>query len=142
MVYGCSAHALNLVESAATPKVILGSIVTVAKFFRDKHRPAALLKERGGLIPQLPNDTRWTSQRSTLATFIANYELYGSVIDDEHATIPDNIRRIVNNRGLVSEAKAMLTQLDHIAAVLNSFQVSRSDPFPTSLTNFLSLSDL
>lgn len=59
MAYGCSAHALNLVESSATPACILSSIVAISKYFRDHHEPAALLKEQGGLIPQLPNSTRW-----------------------------------------------------------------------------------
>ena len=48
MVYGCSAHALNLVESTATPKTVLAPIMAVAKFFRDHHKLAALLKEAGG----------------------------------------------------------------------------------------------
>ena len=105
MVYGCSTHALNLVESTATPKAVLAPIVAVAKFFRDHHKPAALLKEAGGRIPQLPNSTRWTSQRECLNTFISNYELYGVIIDNGDVTIPDNIKNFVNNRGLVSEAK-------------------------------------
>lgn len=122
MVYGCSAHALNLVESTATPEAIMGPIVTISKFFINHHKPAAVLKELGGLIPQLPNITRWTSQRATLATFIHNYERYGRIVDDERVTIPDSIRDLINNRRFLSEAKSMLTQLDLVATVLNDFQ--------------------
>ena len=53
---------------------------------------------------------------------MVNYEHYGSIVDDEHVTIPDNIENLIINRGLVSEAKAMLSQLEHVAAVLNMFQ--------------------
>ena len=122
MVYGCSAHALNLVESAATPRAVLSPIVVVAKFFRDHHKPAALLKEAGGRIPQLPNSTKWTSQRKCLSTFVKNYELYGTIIDSGDISIPDNIKNFVNNLDLVGEAKHMLAQLNHVAAVLNTFQ--------------------
>ena len=87
MVYGCSAHALNHVQSTATPKAILAAIVAVAKFFCEQHKPAALLKEAGGRIPQLPNSTRWASQHECLNMFISNYELYGAIIDNGNVSI-------------------------------------------------------
>ena len=58
IAYGCSAHYLNLVESTATRTQIMAAIKDVHKYFRDHHRPAAWLKEKKGLLPQLPNDTR------------------------------------------------------------------------------------
>lgn len=131
MVYGCSAHALNLVENTATPRQVMAPIVAVAKYFRDHHKPAALLKEYGGVIPQLPNDTRWTSQTATLQTFIRNYECYGKVVDGDEVLMPHNIKAFINNRGLVSEAKAMLAQLEFIAIVLKGFQVGKTEfPIP------------
>ena len=58
MVYGCSAHYVNLAQSVATPPAIKAHIQDVQKFFRNRQKPAAKLKELGGKIPQLPNDTR------------------------------------------------------------------------------------
>lgn len=124
MVYGCSAHALNLVENTATPRQVMAPIVAVAKYFREHHKPAALLKEYGGVLPQLPNDTRWTSQTEALQTFIRNYEYYGRVVDGDEVQMPHHIKTFINNRGLVSEAKAMLAQLEFIAAALKGFQVN------------------
>ena len=58
ITYGCSAHYLNLVQTDATPSAIKNQLIEIQKFFRNHQRPAAQLKEKGGKIPQLPNDTR------------------------------------------------------------------------------------
>ena len=58
ITYGCSAHYLNLVQSEATPPAIKAHLVEVQKYFKNHQRPAAKLKNKGGKIPQLPNDTR------------------------------------------------------------------------------------
>ena len=50
---------------------------------------------------------------------VSNLNVYKDLRD---FTIPVNIKNFINNRGLVSEAKAMLSQLEHVAAVLNMFQ--------------------
>ena len=63
IVYGCSAHYLNLVETTATPTQILNCIKDVQRFFREHHKPAGLLKEKNGVLPQLPNTTRLVSRK-------------------------------------------------------------------------------
>ena len=59
LAYGCSAHYVNLAQSAATPPSVKARIQEVHKFFRNHQKPAAKLKNLGGMIPQLPNDTRF-----------------------------------------------------------------------------------
>lgn len=58
IVYGCSAHYVNLIQTSATPSAVKGHLMEVQKFFRNHQKPAALLKALGGKIPQLPNETR------------------------------------------------------------------------------------
>ena len=58
MVYGCSAHYVNLLESSATPLTIKSRLMEIQKFFRNHQKPAAMLKKMGGKIPQLCNETR------------------------------------------------------------------------------------
>lgn len=58
IVYGCSAHYVNLVQNTATPPALKSRILDIQKYFRNHQKPAAMLKARGGKIPQLPNDTR------------------------------------------------------------------------------------
>ena len=76
IVYGCSAHYVNLAQSSATPPSVKARIQDIQKFFRNHQKPAAKLKNLGGKIPQLPNETRWTSFSAFLETFNFNYELY------------------------------------------------------------------
>jgi len=52
VVFGCSAHYLNLVETVATPQQIMGPIVKINRFFREHHQPAGWLKEKSGMTPQ------------------------------------------------------------------------------------------
>lgn len=65
---------------------------------------------------------RWNSQQACLNTFVRNYDIYCRIVDDNTRT-PTNIKSLLDNRGLVSEAKNMLKQLEQISFVLNKFQV-------------------
>ena len=58
IVYGCGAHYVNLIQNTATPPALNSRIVEIQKYFRNHQRIAAMLKARGGKIPQLQNDTR------------------------------------------------------------------------------------
>ena len=56
IVYGCSAHYLNLVQITATPTAVKSRLVEIQKYFRNHQKPSAKLKALGGKVPQLPND--------------------------------------------------------------------------------------
>lgn len=61
LTYGCSAHYLNLLDVKITPNVLPKHIVEVQKYFRHHHQSHGWLKEKRGVMPQLPNETRWNS---------------------------------------------------------------------------------
>jgi len=111
------------VENMATPKSIMARIVAISRVFREHHKPSSLLREMGGNIPQLPNNTRWTSQRAAVKTFIENSEIYREIIYKEDVVVEHNICMFINDKDLLNKAKNMLVQLDLVAAALNSFQV-------------------
>jgi hypothetical protein len=127
IVYGCSAHYLNLVESNATPSSIMASIVSVNKFFQDHHQPMQMLKAKGGLMPQLPNQTRWTSQRAALLTFIENHQKMLEIRDENKSLFKPEIKRFLDNRLLLVEVRNMIQQLDCVSCALNIFQSDKSD---------------
>jgi len=83
LMFGCSAHYLNLVETVATPQQIMGPIVKINRFFREHHQPSGWLKEKDGMMPQLPNNTRWTSQRAALHTVVRNHPKYVEIRDEQ-----------------------------------------------------------
>ena len=125
IVYGCSAHYLNLVENVATPPTIKNQLVEVQKYFRNHQSEAGKLKEAGGKIPQLPNDTRWTSERAFLTSFIENHPVYVTIRDE--GTLPHNINQLLDNRLLLVEAKHMAFQLEKVSSALNVMQSDASD---------------
>ncbi|MEL7307755.1 MAG: hAT transposon family protein, partial [Pseudomonadota bacterium] len=127
LIYGCSAHYLNLVENEATPSAAKNHIVEVQKYFRTHQKEAALLKEAGGKSPQLPNNTRWSSDKACFSTFVENHHLYLRIRDSEGNSMSPRIKHLIDNRGLLLEARHMLQQLDKISDALNVMQSDSSD---------------
>lgn len=133
ITYGCSAHYLNLVENAGAPPDILSSINAVQRFFREHHYPMALLTQKGGVKPQLPNDTRWSSHEACLETFSRNHALYAEIRDQEgekkingRPVIPATIVRFIDNRLLLVEARHLLEIFSILKESMNVFQDDQS----------------
>jgi hypothetical protein len=125
ITYGCSAHYLNLVQTDATPSAIKNQLIEIQKFFRNHQRPAAQLKEKGGKIPQLPNDTRWLSHKEFFNTFLFNYQHYLDICDE--GLVPQNIKRILDNRQIKEAAIHMQSQLEAVSRSLNLLQADSTN---------------
>ena len=123
-----------ILKSTATVKA---NVVAVQKYFRDHHKAIGLLKELGGIIPQLPNETRWTSQRACYSTFLRNLSIYFE-ISNKINDMPTNISNLIKNRMLQNEAQIMLTTLDKVTAALNVMQ-SDSTNIGTAVALWLKL---
>ncbi|GBL79180.1 hypothetical protein AVEN_92419-1 [Araneus ventricosus] len=77
IVYGYTAHWLNLLAQDTSPAAIIKHVVEMQKYFKNHHQPAGWLKELPDSIkPQLPNETRWNSQTQCISTFIKNRLAY------------------------------------------------------------------
>ena len=122
IVYGCAAHYINLVEKEVSPRTVLSHIVEVQKYFRNHHQPQGWLREKGGLKPQIPNDTRWNSQNACVDTFLENFPKYHEICIDNSDEIPLNIFGILNNAGLHMEAMNLSKQLKLVSSTLDRFQ--------------------
>ena len=133
---GCSAHYLNSILSKATPREILEQIIAIQKAFRSVHKLHGMLKEKGGLQPQLPVETRWQSHEAVLHTFVKNYSTYLSILEEleEKNEVPKQLpKRSLESRFVYNEAKHMLLQLRKLTEVLDRFQAET-----TSLSDCLS----
>nr|XP_047134881.1 uncharacterized protein LOC124812377 isoform X2 [Hydra vulgaris] len=117
LTYGCSAHYLNLLEKEVTHPDVIKHVVEVQKYFRNTHQPHGWLREKGGHMPQLPNDTRWNSQIDCIETYIKNYQIYVEIVDNHD--IPIKIRKIIENRAIFREANSLQTQLKIFGVVLD-----------------------
>lgn len=123
VVYGCSAHYLNLLGQDVTPSQVLQHIVKVQKFFRNHHIPSALLKEIPNTVkPQLPGDTRWKSQLTCIESFHRNKHAYMQIIEENEHHIDKDVSNIIRNYNLYKQSKDLLLQLKPIADALDRLQ--------------------
>ena len=70
-MFGCSAHILNLLMKDFQVKSALDKILPVIKYFRNVHKAVSWLREKE--LPRKfssPNDTRWSSTRDGLTSYI------------------------------------------------------------------------
>ncbi|RXG71397.1 hypothetical protein Avbf_08565 [Armadillidium vulgare] len=118
--YGCSAHYINLLEQEVTPNSVLKYIIQIQKFFRNHHQPHGWLKEKGGLMPQIPNDTRWNSQQACINTFIQNYYKYVEIANEDKLEM--SITNILSNPSLYREARHLQKQVDVVSKALDKLQ--------------------
>ena len=129
ITYGCSAHLLNLVGQDLTPSNIICQIVEINKYFRNHHVPGALLSEfssQGAVKPQIPGETRWNSQLDCVQTFLTNRPFMVMVIAQNEDVVDVRIVNLINNIGLLKEAKNLLDQLKPVASALDRLQSDHS----------------
>lgn len=122
IAYGCSAHLLNLVEKDVTPQTILHKIIKIQRYFRNVHQAHGWLKEKDGLMPQIPNETRWNSYPECVRTFVANYHKYREIALEQDNEFNDSISNILNDMAIYSESVYLEKQLSIVASALNILQ--------------------
>jgi len=122
IAYGCSAHLLNLVGKDVTPQTILHKIIKIQKYFRNVHQAHGWLKEKDGLMPQIPNETRWNSHPECVRTFVANYHKYREIALEQDNEFNDSISNILNDMAIYSESVYLEKQLSIVASALNILQ--------------------
>lgn len=123
IVYGCTAHWLNLLGQDITPSALMKHVVEVQKYFRNHHRPSAWLKEcEGSVKPQLPGDTRWKSQLTCLETFLTNRPHYMKIAQDQEDSIEDHIIRKVTDFNLYRQIRDLAEQLRPVANAIDRAQ--------------------
>lgn len=70
---------MNLIEKELSSKTVLKDLVELQKYFRNVHQAHGWLREKNGLMPQIPNETRWSSHFECVETFVTNYHLYRQI---------------------------------------------------------------
>jgi len=119
VVYGCSAHWLNLLGQDLTPPAIIKHVTEVQKYFRNHHKPNAWLTEiSDSMKPQLPGETRWKSKLVCLDSFIHNRPHYMKIVQDHEDEIDTNITRKILDFGLYRSVKDLAAQLRPVGVLL------------------------
>ena len=75
--------------------------------------------EKGGLMPQLPNDTRWNSQLDCIRTYISNHSLYVGIRGEHMESIDPSIGRLIDNLSIQREAINLQAQLKIVGGALD-----------------------
>lgn len=120
LTYGCSAHYMNLAEKEAGTNAIVKHIIKDQKHFRNVHQARGWLEEKGGLVPQLPNDTRWNSHLACIKMFVSNYPKYVQIFSEQDCS--SQITKVLDNVGILREANNLLKQLTFIGTSLDKLQ--------------------
>ena len=123
ITYPCGAHNMNLLGQDITPKSVVKHVVEVNKYFRNHHKPSSLLHDMpGSVAPQLPGDTRWNSQRNSVASYIKNRPNMISVVQNHPEEFDQHIINKIMDLNLFRKAKDLLDQLKPVAIGLNKVQ--------------------
>ena len=122
LCYGCSAHYANLLEKDVSLPAVTKHVVEVNKYFRNVHVAHGLLKEKGGRMPQIPNDTRWNSEVDCLESFKDNHNIFMEIRAELMDDMPNNIGRILDNIGIYREASRLLDDLKKFGVALDKLQ--------------------
>lgn len=122
LTYGCSAHYLNILEKVVSPNTVLKHLIEIQTYMRNHHQPHGLLKEKNGLMPQIPNDTRWNSQIACVRTFNSNYLIYREIVKNYPDIFDDNITRKINDMNIYKNSLDLEVQLQLIGNALDKLQ--------------------
>ena len=128
LTYGCGAHYMNLLETEITDpdRHVLKHVIEVNKHFRNVHKSLGLLREKGGKMPQLINETRWTSQIACLESYLDNYNLYREIRDElyraKDKSIPQNVARIIDDSQIYRLAQEWLDITKRFGKALDRLQ--------------------
>lgn len=127
IVYGCSAHWLNLLGQDITPDTLIKHVVEIQKYFRNHHKPLSWLSECiGSVKPQLPCDTRWKSQLVCIDSFIHNRPHFMKIVQDHEGEIDNSIVKKIMDFNLFRNARDLAEQLRPISIAIDTCQSDTS----------------
>ncbi|CAG7667415.1 unnamed protein product, partial [Allacma fusca] len=119
-------HMFNLLCHDVIPAETRADVNRVNKTFRSKTKLKARLKRLGGVMPQLPNDTRWISNFALLDTFVLNrpkyLQLLEESIDNKEKLVSPEVQRILNSADIITEAKEIRIRLKTIVEFLEMLE--------------------
>jgi len=77
------------------------------------------LLEKGGMMPQLPNETRWNSQLDCIESYLKNHSTYMEIRGEHMEDINENIGKLIDNVAIKREAMNLQSQLQIIGTALD-----------------------
>ncbi|XP_029655938.1 uncharacterized protein LOC115229781 [Octopus sinensis] len=122
ITYGCSAHYLNLLVKDVEVADVKGTIVTINKYFRNVHLPAAWYKSNGGKKLVLPIDVRWNTLSDCFQSYLDNWSIILRTCEEHRTDIDTEIFPKVQNISLKRRVEEYLMLIKPIAVALDKIQ--------------------
>ena len=91
LALGCPANYMNLLVKEIPPNNVMKYVVEISKFFQNHHRPLGSLIEKESQRPQIPNETRWKSEKVFISIFMYNYLMYIEISIEQN----DELKKII-----------------------------------------------
>ena len=99
-MFGCGAHVLNLLAKDFKNKTICEKVMSIAKYFRNRHQPAAWLKEKLCKKLILPSEVRWNTIHDCLAVYLELWPCLMQIVEEYRNSFPNDIYNLITNMGL------------------------------------------
>ncbi|XP_064469683.1 uncharacterized protein LOC135384411 [Ornithodoros turicata] len=138
VTYGCSAHYLNLLVKQVLPSKLLNKIVRVQKYFKNHHQPHGWLQEKNGLLPQLPCDTRWSSNFECVRTFLENFHKYNEIRLEHPSDFCSDVAAVLESPAIFTDTRLMKDMLGILNSALSQLQ-SEKATLSTAAQTWISL---
>ena len=81
--YGCSVHLLNLLSADVEVSGVKDEMISIAKYFRNKHLLSSWYRKAGGSKLTLPIDVRWNTVSDSIRSFLKNRGILVQVCQDK-----------------------------------------------------------
>ncbi|XP_045110374.1 uncharacterized protein LOC123504116 [Portunus trituberculatus] len=122
LIYGCSAHLLNLLLQEMQIRTMKEDITEIIQYFLNHHIPRSLYKAAGGTLLVMPVETQWNIIADSIESYLKNWEILVKVCKDNSKVLDQEIIRKINDRTLKRTVKDYLERMKPIAVALNSVQ--------------------
>ena len=127
ITHGCSAHCLNLLEKVVIPLAVMKHVVEEQNYFCSHQQPHGWMKEKDGMMSQIPDNTHWNSLNACLSTFTKNFYKYVE-ISNVHMVL-DNNGKILSKIHLCRKTVELRKQVSVVSEALDALQTDSATLF-------------
>ena len=122
ITYPCSSHVADRLAKDVEIPDAKNDVVSIAKYFRNHHRPGAWYRAAGGKMLPLPSAVRWNSVTDTLQAYIDNWSILVSVVKSHKSDMDTTVCEMVLDINIKRKAEDYLSRTKPISVALDKLQ--------------------
>ena len=125
MLYGCGAHALNLLGKNLENKAVTDKAIQVIKYFRNTHLPGAWLRASGNNKLILPCETRWHGKTDALECYLSAWPNLQSIAEEHREEMKKDNYTIITNIVHKRQVEDILKIYKPVAVAIDRMQAAK-----------------